>query len=80
MWLHDVLSLLVALTSIHQALSIGFHLPPPESFTHSCTPLGSWAVQGNVTIRESDLDFFSSNLTLNINGKTLCNIDLESCP
>ena len=81
MWLHDVLSLLVALTSIHQALSIGFHLPPPESFTHSCTPtLGSWAVQGNVTIKESDLDYFSSNLTLNINGKTLCNIDLEACP
>ena len=74
------LSVLYFLACIQHIQSVGFHLPPPESFSHSCTPLGSWAVIGNVTLTEADAEFYSTNLTLKINDKNLCNIDLASCP
>lgn len=66
--------------SVQGVQSVGFHLPDPVTFAHSCTPLGSWSVAGNVTLTEDDLEFYSSNLTLRLDGRNLCNLDLTSCP
>ena len=62
--------------------SVTFHLPPPTTFLHSCTPQGSWAVKGNVTLTEADMEVFSHNLTFQVQGQqmTMCTIDLWSCP
>lgn len=77
---HTALCLLTLLSSVHYIQCVGFHLPPPDSFTHSCTPLGSWAVAGNVTLSEVDSEFYQSNLTFKIDNRSLCSINLETCP
>ena len=64
----------------HCVLCIGFHLPDPVSFSHSCSPLGSWVVSGNLTFPELDTQFYSTDLSFRVKDRELCTLRLEYCP
>ena len=78
--LHTVATLLCLLTHILHVQSIGFHLPAPVLYSHSCSPLGTWAVSGNLTLTEADGEVYSTNLTLTVRDRDVCSLHLENCP
>ena len=75
-----VFALLYLISNAHPTNSVAFHLHSLTTFIHSCTPQGTWAVRGNVTISEADMAVFSQNLTFKVQDKELCTLDLELCP